>query len=75
MYNFINDNSNRNCTPSKDYYSLYIKYKMKYLNLKKSNLNQVAGGSIRHLKTMIGSSMNSINKNILISEYLESNNL
>jgi pimeloyl-ACP methyl ester carboxylesterase len=50
-----------------DYKSKYYKYKMKYLNLKKSNLNQVAGGT-RHLKNMTGSSMNSINKNILISE-------
>lgn len=41
---------------------------MKYLNSKKSNLNQVAGGGVRHLKTMTGSSINSTNKNILISE-------
>ena len=62
-----NKYSSSNSTSSKDYFSLYKKYKMKYLNLKKSNLNQATGGGIRHLKTMTGSSMNSINRNILIS--------
>ena len=49
------------------YKSKYYKYKNKYLNLKKSNLNQATGGGVIHLKTMTGSSMNSINRNILIS--------
>ena len=31
--------SSSNSTSSKDYYSLYIKYKIKYLNLKKSNMD------------------------------------
>jgi hypothetical protein len=31
--------SSKNSTNSKDYKSLYIKYKMKYLNLKESNMN------------------------------------
>ena len=66
MYNFINHNSNRNCTPSKDYYSLYIKYKNKYLNLKNmkggnkpstlilKNINLLSGLEKEYLDPTIG---------------------
>ena len=61
-----------NMSHIKDEYERFDNNKMKYLNLKKSNLNQVAGGGIRHLKNMTGSSINSTNRNILISEEMGS---
>ena len=46
------------------FYQKYCKYKMKYLNLKKPQ----SGGGTRKLKSMIGSAINSVHRNILISE-------